>query len=131
MNNDGWEIIHRYTRRQAIADGVLIDVSGMASQRGFKVPVAITREAWVDCVAWTTADTNRTGVPQDQEGRLWDVLIMAGLACRFAGTEARRSFVIMRVPRDGRAAVEVELHVHIGPGDNAEPVITIMQPTED
>jgi len=36
MDQD-WNIIFSYTRRQAIEDGVLIDVTEQAKQMGFKV----------------------------------------------------------------------------------------------
>jgi hypothetical protein len=36
------DLIHRYTRAQAIADGVLIDVSAVARKAGITYPVALT-----------------------------------------------------------------------------------------
>lgn len=36
------EPIYIYTRKQAIEDGVLIDVTETAKEAGFKVPVAVT-----------------------------------------------------------------------------------------
>ena len=36
------DLIHSYTRAEAIADGVLIDVSATAREAGFKYPVALT-----------------------------------------------------------------------------------------
>ncbi len=44
-------LIYAYTRAQAIADGVLIDVSAFAAEAGFKYPVALTSAAWANCVA--------------------------------------------------------------------------------
>jgi len=35
------DLIHRYTRADAIADGVLIDVSQTAREAGFAYPVAL------------------------------------------------------------------------------------------
>ena len=40
------EVIYSYTRAQAIEDGVLIDVTRMAQEAGFKYPVAITASVW-------------------------------------------------------------------------------------
>jgi hypothetical protein len=37
-----WDVVYSYTRKQAIKDGVLIDVTKQAKETGFKVPVAIT-----------------------------------------------------------------------------------------
>ena len=47
------EVISTYSRAQAIEDGVLIDAGSMASEAGFKWPVALTSAVWADCVAWT------------------------------------------------------------------------------
>ena len=63
------ESVSVYTRAQALADGVLIDVSEMAGEAGFRWPVAITAAAWEDCVAWSDTDNDRQ-VYQDQSGRL-------------------------------------------------------------
>lgn len=50
--------IFSYTRAQAIADGVLVDLTSatddkgqrLCPQAGFKVPVAITRTAWAQTI---------------------------------------------------------------------------------
>ena len=39
------DLIHRYTRAEAIADGVLIDVSAVAREAGIRYPVALTAAA--------------------------------------------------------------------------------------
>ena len=44
-------VIYAYTRAQAIADGVLVDVSKLAREAGFKIPVAVTAGVWAECVA--------------------------------------------------------------------------------
>jgi len=36
------DLIHRYTRADALRDGVLIDVTATAKEAGFKYPVALT-----------------------------------------------------------------------------------------
>ncbi len=127
------DVISAYTRAQGIADAVLVDVTETAREAGFRIPVALTRAAWVDCVEWTEADEARKATTQDEAGRLWDVVWMAHLAARTAGNVERCLFDLYRVPREGRGnrPRRVSLAMHIGPGDNAEPVITIMQPNED
>jgi hypothetical protein len=128
------DLVHSYSRAQAIADGVLHDVSNVAKDAGFRIPVAMSTGLWAACVAWTEADTERTGVPQDESGRLWDVLWMAGHAARVHRDHPgpRVNFKLMCVPRDGgRRALMRELSIHVGPGDCGEPVITLMLPDED
>ncbi len=124
--------ISTYTRKQAIEDGVLVDVSGMARETGFRIPVAMTIAAWEDCVAWTDADSRRQ-THQDQSGRLGDVLWMAWLAARNAPGRAACVFTLHRVPRGGRGYKPraVLLKLVCGPGDEGEPVATIMLPDED
>jgi len=128
-------VIYVYTRAQAIADGVLIDATELAREAGFRYPVALTAAVWAECVAWEQEDSRRQ-IHQDVTGRLWDVLWMASVAIRALGKASQSSrlpFRLLVVPRDGksRRVREVELHVHIGPGDQAEPVMTIMMPGED
>jgi hypothetical protein len=124
------EVIYSYTRAQALADGVLVDVSDMAREAGFRVPVALTCAAWEDCVAWSAEDSRRQ-VHQDESGRLWDALWMARLAGR--SEKSRVIFQLYRVPRGGRAHQPrlATLEMVIGPGDDSMPVVTIMKPGED
>ena len=126
-------VVASYSRAQAIEDGVLIDVTAMAREAGFKWPVALTHTAWCDCVAWTERD-NRFQVHQDESGRLWDVLFMAFYAIRTATAPGDRLlFSLYRVPKDGHSteAGEVSLKLMVGPGDTGEPVVTIMLLNED
>lgn len=126
-------VVASYSRAQAIEDGVLIDVTAMAREAGFKWPVALTHTAWCDCVCWTERN-NRFQVHQDESGRLWDVLFMAFYAIRTATAPGDRLlFSLYRVPKDGHSteAGEVSLKLMVGPGDAGEPVVTIMLPSED
>lgn len=127
------EIIHTHSRAQLLADGDLIDVTDTAREAGFTVPVAMSRAAWADCVEWTEETDKRKATHQDESGRLWDVVYMARLAARMKGDDSRRLFEVYRVPVQGRGIQprRAVLAMHIGPGDNAEPVITIMMPDED
>lgn len=124
-------VIYAYTRAEAIADGTLIDVTEAAREAGFRLPVALTAAAWADCVEWRAADSQRQTL-QDEAGRLWDVVWMASIAARKA-QGARVPFQLYRVSRGGRATRPrlMTLHLHIGPGDAGEPVITILMPNED
>jgi hypothetical protein len=126
------EAIYRYTRAQALADGMLIDITETAKEAGFRLPVALTSAAWHQTVEWTNEDSDRQ-TPQDESGRLWDVLWMAYLTARRASGSCRVEFGLLVVPRGGSARRPglTALHMHIGPGDDGEPVITIMLPHED
>lgn len=126
-------VISTYTRAQAIEDGVLVDAGTMANEAGFKWPVALTANAWADCVAWTEDDSERQ-VHQDQSGRLWDLVYMASHAIRTSKDAGDRLlFQLYQVPRDGQSAEAelVTLKLIVGPGDSGEPVVTILLPGED
>ncbi|MFF4323721.1 DUF6573 family protein [Streptomyces sp. NPDC001568] len=126
-------IIHKYTRAQAIEDGALIQVpEAFAKEAGFKFPVALTAAAWADCVAWSDEDS-KAQTHQDETARLWDVLNMTRYAAVRSSGGGRITVQLYRIPCDGKTtrALPVSLACEIGPGDNAEPVLTIMQPDED
>ncbi|WP_063534965.1 DUF6573 family protein [Burkholderia sp. MSMB1589WGS] len=126
------EVIYRYTRSQALADGVLVDITETARQAGFRVPVAMTAAAWSKAIAWSDADSARQ-THQDERGRLWDVVWMGYMAARRVSAGCRVPFQLYVVPRGGAAIRPklMTLHMVIGPGDEGEPVITIMNPNED
>jgi hypothetical protein len=135
LNDDPFfgNVISVYTRAQALADGVLIDAGPMAREAGFRWPVAITSGAWADCVTWSDADSERQ-TDQDESGRLWDVLFMAAHAVRArADAGAQLLFELYRVSRNGRSteAERTKLKLVVGPGDDGEPVMTILLPNED
>jgi len=125
--------IYAYTRAQALEDGVLVDVSETAREAGFIVPVAVTRAVWQRYIEWTSPDTDNQTI-QHQQGRLWDVLSMLMFAIKINRPEAQQLiYPLSVIPRDGktRSAKRIKLKSFMGGGDNAEPVITIMLPTED
>ena len=121
------EVIFSYTRADALADGVLVDVSEMAREAGLRYPVAVTRRVW-DEVATPSAKDRETG--QSETGRLWDALSMLRVAIQGASRKQDRLDYKMLVFREGTHG-EVQLTAVCGPGDNGEPVITIMIPGED
>jgi hypothetical protein len=68
-NSPFGEIIYSYTRAQAVADGVQVEVTKTAQEAGIRFPVFITRTAFD---AYVTVPPDVTG--QDEAGRLWDVI---------------------------------------------------------
>jgi hypothetical protein len=71
-------------------------------------------------------------VSQDEAGRIWDVLIMLRLAIRGSdgGPEVRFGVHVRNDNREGTPAL-VWLKAVCGPGDEGEPVITVMLPDDD
>jgi hypothetical protein len=122
--NAAVEVIYAYTRAQAIEDGVLIDVGDMAKEAGFKMPIALTAAVWAGYVR-----VPEKAEGQDEKGPLWDILNMLRFAIRKGGNDSLLRFTVY-VNNDCRPK-PVELKAVCGPGDDAEPVITIMEPHED
>lgn len=130
-------VVHTYTRGEAIADGVLVDVTETAREAGFTVPTAMTASVHEECVRWTEDDARRKPqFHQDEKGRLWDVVWMAAWKARRAARSGDNAssgeFELRVVPRPGHGRKRVRtLKLVIGPGDADEPVATIMLPNED
>ncbi len=121
------DLIHRYTRAEALRDGVLIDVSQTAREVGIRWPVALSAAAWAKCVAVPP------GVHcQDEAGRLWDVvwLLRCAIGRSDGGAEIRFGVHVRNDNRD-RTPPLVRLKARCGPGDAGERCITVLLPDED
>lgn len=119
--------IFAYTRAQAIADGVLIDVTKVAEKTGFKIPVAVTDSVWRNYIEWSQEDSNQQSY-QDTNGRLWDVLFMLHVAITKNKDTDLIFYKLHVIPRDGKTKTPklIQLKSMVSAGDNGEPVITIM-----
>lgn len=124
---DDWPIIFNYTRAQAIADGVLIDVTTQAAQIGFKVHSVVTDHLYNEYVA---PPAGLEGEGQSVEGRLHDLLFRALIAAARNGTGDRVEFDVLFLMAPGRWDT-AHVVAAIGPGDQGEPVAMIMWPKED
>ena len=121
-----WDVIYTYTRRQAIEDGVLIDVSNLARQAGYKWPVALTSHLYH---TYINPNKNLESYGQSDIGRLWDVLNVL----RHEAQNSNGTTVLFQVSflMEIDCMEEITLKAIAGPGDEGEPVITIMTPEED
>jgi len=119
------EVIFAYTRAEAIADGVLIDVSEMAKEAGFKYPVALTSTVYAKYVEVPQGISG-----QDETGRLWDILNMLRFGAAKSRGEAEILFQLY-VRNDNRKPKLITLKSVCGPNDDATPCITVMMPDED
>lgn len=135
----GPEVIFSYSRAEAIEDGVLIDVTKTAKEAGFKWNTCVTSAVWGMI---QPSDEVKAKFGCDTDGRLWDVLWMAFMAIKQAkqgGRELIYEVILPQHPadtflKDGADYVRGSIRkfkLHVGPGDDAEPVITIMTPGED
>ena len=129
MNDNPFgKIIYAYTRAQAIADGVQLDISTTAQEAGIRFPVFITRTAFA---LYVTVPPDVTG--QDEAGRTWDIVWMLRHAIRKAPPGQTRLPFALYVRNDNRAPRLIKLIATCGPLDldKPEPAITIHLPDED
>ena len=129
---DGFNVISIYTRAQAIADGVLHDVTDTAKKCGFRIPVAITDTIWS---RWIAASPVQQEYGQSTEARLWDVLTVLYFRIRALPSNATPRRLAFKVrflmDAENEGYEEPELTADCGPGDAGEPVITILLPAYD
>jgi hypothetical protein len=121
------KVISVYTRAQAIEDGMLVDVSIYAKGLGFRFPVAVTKPVWDSYISWDNAQERAY---QDETGRLFDVLWVAMIKAQHT-KGSHSTFDIACIPRGKMETKTVSLKFDCGPGDQGEPVITVMLPWED
>jgi hypothetical protein len=121
-------IIYSYTRAQAIADGVQVDITTTAQEAGIRFPVFITRTAYA---LYMTVPPGVAG--QDEAGRTWDIVWILRHAIRKATPSQTRLPFALYIRNDNRAPRLIKLIATCGPLDNdkPEPAITIMLPDED
>jgi hypothetical protein len=141
---DEFDLISTYTRAQAIADGQLVDLTDAKDSAGrrlspFKWPVAMTATAFGQAISagseWKReADGSETLVLpgfQDFAGRVWDVFWMLLVAIRQSPSGDTVPFAVSILTDGNHQRETVHLKSICGPGDDGEPVITIMLPDED
>jgi hypothetical protein len=121
------DLIYSYTRAQALADGVLIDVSDFAREAGFKLPVAVSDTLYH---GYLTPPLELAKEGQSLNGRLWDTLSVLRYAIKSASATDRLSFTVLFAQVPDAEPEPVDLLAVCGPGDSGEPVITIMLPSD-
>ncbi len=122
-----FQIVHTYTRAQAISDGVLIDLSSSFPNetRIYRWNVACTDSVWtlIECAAESSNE--------DVAVIVWDVCYMSHLAIN-AMKDAGRAELYFKVCLP-LGTPEKKLKMVSGPVgfDDPTPCLTIMLPTED
>jgi hypothetical protein len=125
---DDAPIIYKYTRKQALDDGVLVDLTSWAQETGFRIPVACTHAVWQDYVE-PPDGTEAAG--QSARGRAHDLLWMLYVAIKRQPESSQRLGYEVIFLNAELEQETVQLHAVCGPGDADEPVLTIMLPHED
>lgn len=126
---EGFEIIHSYTREEAIADGVLIDLSATYPNetRMFKWNLCCTDSVWSLIERAASKDKVEIAV------YVWDVAMMALNAIKRHRDETQLELlfkVMLPLREHGKPKI---LKLHSGPSGphDPSPVLTIMLHDED
>jgi len=119
MKNEEWVVVDTYTRKEAIADGSLIEINEIATEAGFKHPIAITA-ALHNLVKAAIQDGSDT-----EDWILWDILTMLKHNIMHQDSSDKIWFEFSLKNKI------VKLWSVCDGGDDDKPVITIMLTTED
>lgn len=124
--DDAWDLIHAYSRAEAIAEGVLVDVSEVAGDIGWNVSVALTQAVYESCVRVPTG-----AVGTEEEDRLRGLLRMVGIAAAAHVLSTGAFSLTVSAKNLERRDDAFTLKVVCAPGDDGEPVVTVMFSHED
>jgi hypothetical protein len=121
-------VLYTYSRSQAVADGLQVEVSKVANEAGIRFPVFLTRAVYDSFVRVPPGVTG-----QDEAGRLWDVVWMLRFAIRKAQPGQARLPFALYVRNDNKAPRLTKLVAMCGALDidDPQPAITILLPDED
>ena len=121
-----------YSRADALRDGVLIVADPrICKEAGIRWPVAISDHLW----GYIEPDNLDSMPGQSVSGRLWDLLWMFTLAVkRQTGPSDRFTYRVTFQTKTGKTRARAEtitVAAVCGPGDDGEPVITLMLPGDE
>ncbi|WP_411330726.1 DUF6573 family protein [Desulfovibrio desulfuricans] len=129
MECNDWKLICCYTRKRAIDDGIMVDVSDFVSDFGFIVPVAITNNLFTRYIQ----PTNKlSDAGQSSESRMIDLLVVMMIKLFQRPNTEQLSFNVS-FDMEYEEKIEsklVQILAVIGQGDAGEPVLTIMLPED-
>jgi hypothetical protein len=116
------DLISSYTRKQAIEDGFLVDITALFPKEAkqlYKFPVAMTH------AVYTLVEESAKDVYSNQATVIWDILYMSIHMRTRILSEAEHLFTVLI----GAKTQTLKAMCH--GGDEGEGVITILLPEED
>jgi len=122
-----WTIISCYTRKQALEDGVLVDITTTAFNRGFCLPSAIT-QTLISRFIEPNETLKKMG--QNFDDRLNDLLVLT-YASALKNRNSRRIYFNGMFLNESGGYDRPKIVADISPGDDGKPVLTIMLPEDD
>ena len=124
---DDFNLIYSYSRAQAIADGVLIEVTAQAREAGFKFHTVVTDNLFHTYIA---PPAGLEGEGQSISGRLHDLFALLRTAILGQSATDYLELDVLFLMAPARRE-RVRIIAVVGPGDHGEPVMTIMLPGDD
>jgi hypothetical protein len=119
-------VLYTYSRSQAVADGLQVEVSKVAEEAGIRFPVFLNRAVYDNFVSVPPGVTG-----QDEAGRLWDVWMLRFAIRKAQPGQARLPFALY-VRHDNKAPRLIKLVAMCGALDidDPQPTITILTKIE-
>jgi hypothetical protein len=127
LDGEGEAVLYACGRARAFADGTLIDAGAIAKEAGLKHPVALTREAWAECVAIPGRMIGRQN-ETDRLRNILELLVVAAKGRQGNSPELRFSVHVQGSSGDPKP---VPLRAVSGPDDDGSPCITVMLEGDD
>lgn len=123
---EDFEVIHSYTRKEAIEDGVLVDMNKYipVNESGYKYPAACTAGVWniIDQAV------NNKKYGNDYKGIICDIFNIS----RIMPFKRWQTGAMFRVIITGIGNQKYHtLKLECGPDDDGKPCLTFMLPDED
>jgi len=124
----GFEVISVYSRADALRDGALIDLSDLAREAVFRIPLAVTEAVYR---SYLDPSPELANEGQSFGGRAWDLLQVLRFAAAVYPDRSEIHFKVLFVLTPGCPPEPVPLKALCHPGDDGSPVLTILLPHED
>ena len=118
-------VIDAYSRRDALKDGALVDVTSQAKAAGIKLNTALTRLLFEEL----QPTPEEKAIGQSFQGRIWDMFNVFRFKVKNSKSSDVIEFTFSVACTD--KTVEVPVKGICGPGDDRRPVMTFMLSEED
>jgi hypothetical protein len=118
------------TRAQALADGLLIDISDFAKEAYFRCPMAATGNLFYN---YLSPHYDLLSWGQSLSARILDTLAVLKTAIRANPTARQLTFTasFVMLMEHTPAPIPVQITATLGHGDDGKPVITLSQAEDD
>jgi hypothetical protein len=118
-----FELISVYPRADALRDGVLVDLTDLAREAGFRIPLAVTEAVYR---SYLDPSPELANEGQSFAGRAWDLLQILRFAAAVYPDRSEIHFKVLFVLSPGCPPEPVALKALCHPGDDGEPVLTVL-----